>query len=78
MCLINIYEGTTNQHLPKRLLIGYKVDLDKDLVQAYSNAGVVHLIAISGLHLGLIYALLLWITGKIPFLKKDRKLSASS
>ena len=41
------------------LLIGYRDHLDRDLVQAYSNTGVVHVIAISGLHLGLIYWLLL-------------------
>lgn len=43
------------------LLIGYREDLDKDLVQAYSNTGVVHIIAISGLHLGMIYASLVWL-----------------
>lgn len=43
------------------LLIGYRDDLDKDLVQAYSNTGVVHIIAISGLHLGLIYMSMVWI-----------------
>jgi competence protein ComEC len=43
------------------LLIGYRDDLDKDLVQAYSNTGVVHIIAISGLHLGLIYGVLVWL-----------------
>ncbi len=42
------------------LLIGYRDDLDKDLVQAYSNTGVVHIIAISGLHLGMIYGVLRW------------------
>jgi competence protein ComEC len=62
--------GREEAALANALLIGYKVDLDKDLVQAYTNAGVVHLIAISGLHLALIYALLLWLTGKIPFIKK--------
>ena len=41
------------------LLIGYRDDLDRDLVQAYSNTGVVHIIAISGLHLGMIYGLLI-------------------
>jgi competence protein ComEC len=41
------------------LLIGYRYDLDKDLVQAYTNAGVVHIIAISGMHLALIYTTLL-------------------
>ncbi len=45
--------------LAEALLIGYKDDLDKALVQSYSNTGVVHIIAISGLHLGLIYWLLL-------------------
>ena len=44
------------------LLIGYKDDLDKNLVQSYSNTGVVHIIAISGLHLGLIYGILVWLT----------------
>jgi competence protein ComEC len=44
--------------LAEALLIGYKGDLDKTLVQSYSNTGVVHIIAISGLHLGLIYWLL--------------------
>lgn len=45
--------------LAEALLIGYKDDLDKTLVQSYTNTGVVHIIAISGLHLGLIYWLLL-------------------
>jgi competence protein ComEC len=60
--------------IAEALLIGYKEDLDKDLVQAYSNTGVVHIIAVSGLHLGLIYVLLLWIFNRIPFIKKSRVL----
>lgn len=51
--------------LAEALLIGYKDDLDKNLVQAYSNTGVVHIIAISGLHLGLIYSLLLFVTAPL-------------
>jgi len=51
--------GEKEQGLAEALLIGYKDDLDKNLVQSYSNTGVVHIIAISGLHLGLIYGLLL-------------------
>lgn len=41
------------------LLIGYRNDLDRELVQSYSNTGVVHIIAISGMHLGLIYGLMI-------------------
>jgi competence protein ComEC len=62
--------------IAEALLIGYKEDLDKDLVQAYSNTGVVHIIAISGLHLGLIYAVLLWLCNRIPYLKKSRHAKA--
>jgi competence protein ComEC len=50
--------GRQEAGLALALLIGYKDDLDRELLQAYSNTGVVHVIAISGLHLGLIYALL--------------------
>jgi competence protein ComEC len=51
-------KGRTELGLAEALLIGYKDDLDKNLIQSYSNTGVVHVIAISGLHLGLIYLLL--------------------
>ncbi|MEO8721124.1 MAG: ComEC/Rec2 family competence protein [Ginsengibacter sp.] len=66
--------GNDESSLAKALLIGYRVDLDKDLVQAYSNVGVVHLIAISGMHLALIYYLLLWIFARIPVIKNSKLL----
>ncbi|MBK8522051.1 MAG: ComEC family competence protein [Chitinophagaceae bacterium] len=58
--------------IAEALLIGYTNDLDKDLVQAYSNTGVVHIIAISGMHLALIYVLLVWVFGKIPFINRSK------
>ena len=72
------YIGNNHQELgiAEALLIGYKEDLDKDLVQAYSNTGVVHIIAISGLHLGLIYAVLLWVLSRLPWIKKSRHVKA--
>lgn len=60
--------GEKEKGLAEALLIGYKNDLDKDLVQSYSNTGVVHIIAISGLHLGLIYGLLIQLLK--PFKKR--------
>jgi competence protein ComEC len=51
--------GAKETGLAEAMLIGYKEDLDQRLVQSYSDTGVVHIIAISGLHLGLIYWLLL-------------------
>lgn len=55
-------DGEKEQGLAEALLIGYKDDLDKNLVQSYTNTGVVHIIAISGMHLALIYGLLLLLT----------------
>ncbi|AXY76294.1 ComEC family competence protein [Paraflavitalea soli] len=52
--------------LAEALLIGYKDDLDKQLLQSYINTGVVHVIAVSGLHLGLIYALLIMLCNQMP------------
>lgn len=65
-------EGKTEVGLAEALLIGYKDDLDKQLVQAYSNTGVVHVIAISGLHLGLIYWLLNFLLGPLSKRKKAK------
>lgn len=60
------------QGIAEALLIGYTNDLDKDLVQAYSNTGVVHIIAISGMHLALIYLLLVWLFAKIPVINRSQ------
>lgn len=72
----NIKSNDDQLSIAEALLIGYTQDLDKDLVQAYSNTGVVHIIAISGMHLGLIYVILVWFFGRIPFLKKSKIICA--
>jgi competence protein ComEC len=54
--------------LAEALLIGYRQDLDPALNRSYSNTGVVHIIAISGMHLALIGGILSWCLR--PFSKK--------
>lgn len=44
--------------LAEAMIIGYRDDLDKDLLTSYVNTGVVHIIAISGLHLSLIFMII--------------------
>ena len=68
--LRNNIVGEKETGLAEALLIGYKDDLDKNLVQAYTRTGVVHVIAISGLHLGMIY--LIMVSLLKPF-KRNRK-----
>lgn len=62
-------KGKDEVAVAEALLIGYRDDLDRELVQSYSNTGVVHIIAISGLHLGMIYGLMVFLFS--PF--KQRK-----
>jgi len=62
-------DGHKEAGLAEALLIGYKGDLDKSLVESYSNTGVVHVIAISGLHLGIIYLILVFLTKPIKRMK---------
>ncbi|MFN5620474.1 MAG: ComEC/Rec2 family competence protein [Flavobacteriales bacterium] len=40
------------------LVLGKTTELDKELMQAYATAGAVHVLAVSGLHVALIYILL--------------------
>jgi len=59
--------------LAEALLIGYKDDLDKNLIQSYTQTGVVHIIAISGLHLALIYGIIEFCLNLIKDGKKFRR-----
>lgn len=40
------------------LLVGYTDKLDQDLLTAYSGTGAMHILSVSGMHVGLIYAVL--------------------
>ncbi len=68
-------KGDKELGLAEAMLIGYKDDLEQSLVQSYTNTGVVHIIAISGLHLGLIYWLLALILKPLKKKRKTRWLS---
>ena len=50
----------------KALLIGVKSDIDKDIIKAYTQLGIIHIIAISGMHLDIIFKNLVFITGHLP------------
>ncbi len=49
------------------MILGLRDDIDNDLIQAYSAAGAIHVLSVSGLHVGVIYIILVWCFG---FLKK--------
>ena len=43
------------------LTLGYKEGLDKDLRRHFQASGAAHVLAVSGLHTGIIYGVLLWL-----------------
>lgn len=43
------------------LTLGYKQDLNKELKHHFQASGAAHVLAVSGLHTGIIYGLVLWI-----------------
>lgn len=43
------------------LLVGYKEALDGETIKAYVGAGAIHVLAVSGLHVGIIYLILLFL-----------------
>ncbi len=58
------------------LVLGDKSLLDKHVKAAYSESGAIHVLAVSGLHVGLVYALFNWLVqagiGLIPALRKAK------
>ena len=43
------------------LTLGYREQLDKDVQRAFSASGAMHVLAVSGLHTGIVWSLVLWI-----------------
>ena len=50
---------TDERAIIQALILGEKKDIDKTLYDKYAAAGAVHILAVSGLHVGIIYGILL-------------------
>lgn len=59
------------------LMIGLKNELDNDLVSAYGGSGAMHVLAVSGLHVGIVYAFILTLFGRMRGTAKGRVLFAA-
>ncbi len=51
------------------LLLGQRVEMDSQTVADYSNAGVIHVLAISGLHISILYFVLVFLLKPLKRLK---------
>lgn len=62
------------QAVVSALTIGEKTDLTPELKAMYSAAGVSHVLALSGLHVGILSCILLWLFYPLTYLKHGRKI----
>jgi competence protein ComEC len=63
-CIDNIKKHNINKNeltVISALILGAKSDLDKHLIQDYTQSGIVHILAVSGLHVGLLYIAFLFL-----------------
>lgn len=64
----NVKDSTT-QGLIDAMLINDRFGLDPELQQAYTTTGIIHILAISGMHVILLAGIILWLLGKVPIKK---------
>jgi len=56
--------GVEELSIAKALILGKKQELAKSTREIYAQAGAMHVLAVSGLHVGVIYLVLLWLLGQ--------------
>ena len=76
-CLIDSipFESDSTAPLLKALITGDRSDLTRDTVKAFRESGASHILALSGLHLGIIYVIMgkmLSVLGNSPSIKRLR------
>lgn len=62
------------QHIINALVLGQRQDMDRDTTSAYADAGTAHILAISGLHVALLYGILLFLTKPLKRIKNGKTL----
>ena len=51
------------------LILGYRADLDEEVLSYYAKTGTIHALSVSGMHVGLIYVVLAWM---FSFLNRNK------
>lgn len=66
--------GTEELSIIKALLLGQRNDVDPETLNAYKNAGAIHILALSGLHIGILLLLLEFLLKPLEQLPKGRQI----
>lgn len=58
--------------LASTLILGYRTDLSKDILDVYAKTGTIHALSVSGMHVGLIYMVLDRLLSFLNFKKRGK------
>lgn len=75
--LYRYLKGADQAPFAAALLLGDRSGLDPELVKAYASSGAIHVLAVSGLHVGILYMLLNWLFKSLLRLRRWRALLAT-
>lgn len=59
--------------LTTALALGDKSLLKKETRENFANAGAMHVLAVSGLHVGILLGIIQWLAGKVTFLRRKNR-----
>jgi competence protein ComEC len=59
--LLKNIDGEYERAVVSALVLGIKDELDNELTNAYASSGAMHVLAVSGLHVGIVYAILFFV-----------------
>ncbi len=55
LCIKKYVNSPDEAAVVSALTVGYRDEISTEIVQSYSSAGVIHILAVSGMHVGLLY-----------------------
>jgi len=68
----DLSEDQASRGLLQALLLGNRQDIDSDTYRAFRKTGLLHFISLSGMHLGILFGIIWWLSKMMGFLKPAR------
>jgi len=70
--LTGLPADSESRGLLQALILGYRRDIDSDTYMAFQKTGLMHFVSLSGMHMGILVALIWWICRCAGLLKRGR------
>ncbi|MBN2593868.1 MAG: DNA internalization-related competence protein ComEC/Rec2 [Sedimentisphaerales bacterium] len=68
----DLQQEESSRGLLQALLLGYRRDIDSDTYRAFRKTGLLHFISLSGMHLGILFGMIWWLSKTFGFMKPAR------